>query len=49
MLQFILMLCGAIYFGMYQFMATMARAKFDGSGNVLDGGIDLNMESGMAE
>ncbi|XP_074661873.1 transmembrane protein 208-like [Tubulanus polymorphus] len=35
--------------GCYQFMAYMAKAKYGASGNLIDGGIDLNMESGMAE
>lgn len=30
-------------------MAYMARAKFSETGQLLDGGIDLNMESGISE
>ncbi len=40
----------AIYVGSYKFMASMARATYDPAGGaLLDGGIDLNMEQGMAE
>ncbi|CAH1779815.1 unnamed protein product [Owenia fusiformis] len=39
-----------VYFGSYYFMGTMARATYSPDGGTLyDGGIDLNMESGMAE
>ena len=37
------------YFGTYKFMSSMAKATYDASGVLMDGGIDLNMESGMAE
>lgn len=30
-------------------MKTMAKPSFSDTGSLLDGGIDLNMESGMAE
>lgn len=30
-------------------MAYMARAKYSPTGQLLDGGVDLNMESGIAE
>ncbi|XP_064599311.1 transmembrane protein 208-like [Liolophura sinensis] len=39
----------SICFGCYQFMANMAKPTYGSSGNLLDGGIDLNMDSGMAE
>ncbi|XP_012279239.1 transmembrane protein 208 [Orussus abietinus] len=39
----------AAYIGSYQFMAYMARAKYSESGQLLDSGIDLNMEGGIAE
>ena len=40
----------AVYFCAYKFMASMANATYDPSnGALLDGGIDLNMENGMAE
>ncbi len=39
-----------VYLGSYKFMASMAKASYDPmSGALLDGGIDLNMEQGMAE
>ena len=40
----------ALHLGSYKFMATMAKATYDPVGGaLLDGGIDLNMEQGMAE
>lgn len=49
-LQFLFAVTSAIYGGSYKFMETMARATYDpSSGALLDGGIDLNMEQGMAE
>nr|CAG4651471.1 EOG090X0IGL [Simocephalus serrulatus]SVE94610.1 EOG090X0IGL [Simocephalus serrulatus] len=33
----------------YRFMTYMARAKYSETGQLLDGGIDLNMESGISE
>ncbi|GAB6031458.1 hypothetical protein CHUAL_009227 [Chamberlinius hualienensis] len=39
----------AIYVGAVQFMTYMAKAKFSETGQLLDGGLDLNMESGVAE
>nr|KAG5704538.1 hypothetical protein BaRGS_003849 [Batillaria attramentaria] len=38
----------AVYFGSYRFMASMGRATYS-EGTLVDSGIDLNMESGMAE
>ncbi|KAK2155754.1 hypothetical protein LSH36_232g02011 [Paralvinella palmiformis] len=38
-----------IYAGSYKFMASMAKPAYDPSGTLLDGGIDLNMQDGMAE
>jgi hypothetical protein len=35
--------------GSYKFMTYMSTAKFSESGQLLDGGIDLNMEGGLAE
>ncbi|XP_071957878.1 transmembrane protein 208-like isoform X2 [Antedon mediterranea] len=37
------------YLGCYKFLSTMAKATFSETGSLVDGGIDLNMESGMAE
>lgn len=39
----------AVFIGCYQFMAYMARATFSETGQLTDGGIDLNMETGIAE
>jgi len=39
----------AVYCGTYKFMSSMARASFGPDGSLLDGGIDLNMNEGMAE
>ncbi|KAJ8925056.1 hypothetical protein NQ315_001227 [Exocentrus adspersus] len=38
-----------IYIASYQFMAYMARAKYTETGQLLDSGVDLNMEGGIAE
>uniref|UniRef100_A0A668RCE2 Transmembrane protein 208 n=1 Tax=Oreochromis aureus TaxID=47969 RepID=A0A668RCE2_OREAU len=39
----------AVYVGSYRSMAAMAKPAFADDGSLLDGGIDLNMEQGMAE
>ncbi|KAK5874263.1 hypothetical protein PBY51_019228 [Eleginops maclovinus] len=39
----------AVYLGSYRSMYSMARPTFSEDGGLLDGGIDLNMEQGMAE
>ncbi|XP_063235555.1 transmembrane protein 208 [Bacillus rossius redtenbacheri] len=38
-----------VYAGSYQFMSYMARPKYADSGQLLDPGVDLNMEGGIAE
>lgn len=38
-----------IYLGSYQFMAYMAKTKYTEMGQLLDSGVDLNMEGGIAE
>nr|CAG4652312.1 EOG090X0IGL [Triops cancriformis] len=38
-----------VCFASYRFMAYMARPKYSENGQILDGGVDLNMESGVAE
>ncbi|XP_005310154.1 transmembrane protein 208 isoform X1 [Chrysemys picta bellii] len=38
-----------IYGASYRSMSSMAKASFTDDGNLADGGIDLNMEQGMAE
>ena len=51
-LRYIMLLgtTSAMYIGSYKFMASMAKATYDPvGGGLLDGGIDLNMEQGMAE
>lgn len=35
--------------GSYRSMAAMAKPAFASDGSLVDGGIDLNMEQGMAE
>jgi hypothetical protein len=39
----------AAYIGSFQFMSYMARPKYADSGQLLDSGVDLNMEGGIAE
>ncbi len=49
-LQVMVTTTSSVYFGSYKFMSSMAKATYDPSTSALrDGGIDLNMESGMAE
>ncbi|XP_031828004.1 transmembrane protein 208 [Nomia melanderi] len=40
---------GIVYIGSYQFMKYMAQASYSESGQLLDSGIDLNMEGSIAE
>ncbi|XP_014209681.1 transmembrane protein 208 [Copidosoma floridanum] len=42
-------LAGMVFTASYQFMSYMARAKYMESGQLLDSGVDLNMEGGIAE
>lgn len=44
-----LMVSTAVYIGSYQFMAYISAPKYTESGQLLDSGIDLNMEGGLAE
>ena len=39
----------ALYFGCYKFMVSMAKPTYSESGALIDGGMDLNTESGTAE
>ncbi|KAM8876183.1 transmembrane protein 208 [Synchiropus splendidus] len=39
----------AVYVGSYRSMSAMAKPAYSDDGSLLDGGIDLNMEQGMAE
>ncbi|RMX56636.1 hypothetical protein pdam_00002411 [Pocillopora damicornis] len=45
----LLVLATALYSGCYKFMASMAKPTYSSSGNLIDGGMDLNQESGTAE
>ncbi|XP_015602516.1 transmembrane protein 208 isoform X2 [Cephus cinctus] len=42
-------LSGIVYVASYQFMGYMAKAKYTESGQLLDSGVDLNLEGGVAE
>uniref|UniRef100_A0A672SUJ5 Transmembrane protein 208 n=1 Tax=Sinocyclocheilus grahami TaxID=75366 RepID=A0A672SUJ5_SINGR len=46
---FFLLFAVAVYIGSYKSMLAMAKPAFAEDGSLLDGGIDLNMEQGMAE
>lgn len=37
------------YTGSYQFMVHMSKAKYSDSGQLVDSGVDLNMQGGVAE
>ncbi|XP_018325336.1 transmembrane protein 208 isoform X2 [Agrilus planipennis] len=39
----------AVYIGSYQFMVYMSKPKYTESGQLLDSGVDLNMEGGIGE
>ncbi|XP_011309806.1 transmembrane protein 208 isoform X1 [Fopius arisanus] len=43
------LLSAVTYVTSYQFMMYMARAKYSESGQLIDSGVDLNMEGGIAE
>ncbi|XP_053304430.1 transmembrane protein 208 [Spea bombifrons] len=45
----VLAFCSIVYAAAYRSMRGMAQASFSEDGSLLDGGIDLNMEQGMAE
>ncbi|KAM4613967.1 transmembrane protein 208 [Discoglossus pictus] len=45
----VLVFSAVIYVAAYRSMRGMAQASFSEDGGLLDGGIDLNMEQGMAE
>lgn len=49
LLQLLLFFALAVYVGSYRSMSAMAKPVFAEDGNLIDGGIDLNMEQGMAE
>lgn len=43
------MFAGLIHTAAFQFMAYMAKVKHSETGQLLDPGVDLNMEGGIAE
>uniref|UniRef100_A0A3B4DJJ9 Transmembrane protein 208 n=1 Tax=Pygocentrus nattereri TaxID=42514 RepID=A0A3B4DJJ9_PYGNA len=47
--QLLLLFALVVYTGSYRSMAAMAKPAFASDGSLIDGGIDLNMEQGMAE
>lgn len=49
LMQVLIGVTTAVYCGSYKFMSSMARPTFASDGSLLDGGIDLNMNEGMAE
>lgn len=49
LLQSLTAFSAIVYIGSYQFMSYMARATYSESGQLLDPGVDLNMEGGIAE
>lgn len=49
LLQLLLFFALAVYVGSYRSMSAMAKPVFAEDGSLIDGGIDLNMEQGMAE
>ena len=48
-LQFLLLFGSGVYFACFKMMESMSKATYSDSGALVDGGIDLNMSSGMAE
>ena len=48
-LQTLTLLSGIVYGSCYRFMTYMATAKYTESGQLIDSGVDLNMEGGIAE
>lgn len=47
--QLLTIFSGITYVACYQFMTYMAKARFTETGQILDSGVDLNMEGGIAE
>lgn len=47
--QLLLVFSLVVYAASYRSMTAMAKPAFAEDGSLLDGGIDLNMEQGMAE
>lgn len=48
-MQILTVFSGIVYIGSYQFMKFIGQATYSETGQLLDGGIDLNMEGGIAE
>lgn len=48
-LQTLTVFSAIVYIGSYQFMKYIAHATYSESGQLLDSGIDLNIEGGIAE
>uniref|UniRef100_A0A1B6LD37 Transmembrane protein 208 n=1 Tax=Graphocephala atropunctata TaxID=36148 RepID=A0A1B6LD37_9HEMI len=46
---FMLVICTATYIACYQFMAYISVPKYTESGQLIDAGVDLNMEGGLSE
>jgi hypothetical protein len=42
-------LSSSAFIGSFKFMGYMAKASFSPTGQLLDGGVDLNMSEGTAE
>ncbi|XP_065226029.1 transmembrane protein 208 [Planococcus citri] len=45
----LLVFSSSLYIGSYQFMASMAKTKYSAEGQLIDSGLDLNMEGGVSE
>ncbi|XP_037085924.1 transmembrane protein 208-like [Pollicipes pollicipes] len=43
------LLVAVVHISCYQFLSYMARPKYSSTGQLADGGLDLNVESGVAE
>lgn len=48
-LQVLVVFSLIIYAASYQFMSYMANPKYSSSGQLLDSGVDLDMEGGIGE
>jgi len=48
-IQLLFAFSAAVTIGCFQFMNFMAKPKFSETGSLLDSGVDLNMENGVAE
>jgi SRP-independent targeting protein 2/TMEM208 len=48
-LQLFFIFTSVIFTGCYMFMQMMARASLTETGQLLDAGLDLNMQDGIAE